>query len=224
MAKKPESAEPTPPPGGEEPGQETASAPAVGAAEYDPKWLDALDEKHRADVNAWAEHYHKAKAAPAESELHGLRSEVGKLKKAADPETLALLEDHETMLAAMKDTALNFPGVTKEDVEGLKTARELQMFLRGMAKGRPAAGAPGAEDTDHERAEAWKAFLASRQPGSPKGKEEIEREPLLAGGAGGAVSDGEAILKALGQDGEIEVSPDQVAAGLKALRDPRRYR
>jgi hypothetical protein len=203
------------------PGPESPGAADAGAVSYDGQWLQKLDPRRMVDVNAWAEHYHKTKAGPIESELHGLRSEVGKLKKAADPDTLALMEDHDTMLEAMKESAMNFPGVVKEDVEGLKTARELQMFLRGMAKGRPAAGAAGAEVTS-ETAQAWKEFLASRQKGAGT-KQEAEREPLLGGGAGAPVSDGEAFLKELGMDGEIAVEPGKAQAALAALRNSRRY-
>ena len=140
-----------------------ANAPdgSKDAGDYDPQWLPQLDGKRKTDVDAWAEHYHQAKAKDMETELHGLRTKVGRLEKASDPDVIARLGDHETMLEDHKQAVISLYGVTEEDVKDASTVGELRMLMRGLTKSKPAATPPGS-DTDPATAEAWKSFMASR--------------------------------------------------------------
>lgn len=130
---------------------------------YDPQWLQNMDSKRKADVDAWAEHYHESKVKPIESEIQGLRTQVGQLKKATelDKEALVRLSDGEAMLEDHRQAVISLYGVTEEDVKHATTVGELRMLMLGLTKGRPVAAPPGGT-TDPETAEAWKSFMASR--------------------------------------------------------------
>lgn len=161
------------------PGQESptpAPPPPAGnapAGEYDPRWLESLDERRMADVQAWGEHYHSTKVKGVDAELQSLRTQLGVAKKAADPAIVAMLGDHDTFLTELKQAAATLYGISEEDVKEAQTVRELRLLMRGLrtAQGGRAPAPPAAEAQT-----AMKEFIASRQPSG------AAREPMVRAG------------------------------------------
>ena len=157
-----------------------AAAPQIPAAEtpkpdaqqgdYNPQWLEGLDGRRKADVDAWAEHYHLSKRKDSDTELQSLRTKLGVANKAADPAIVAMLGDHDTFLDELKQAAVTLYGVADEDVKEATTIRELRLLVRGLrtasgSKQKAAAAAPA--DADPATQQLWEEFKASRGGGKP---------------------------------------------------------
>jgi hypothetical protein len=148
------------------------------ASGYNSGWIQRLEGQPLTDAQAWAEEYHQTRIKPMEVELHGLRTENGRLKKASDPDMVARLGDHQAVLEDMKETATSLYSVTSEDMKDTTTLGELRNLLRGMAKAKAVGGNQSGANIDPAIQEAFSAVNTSR---GVYGKTDVVREALPAG-------------------------------------------
>ena len=121
-------------------------------------WLQARTPDERGAIESFLA-FHKT---PLESELHGLRTEVGRLKKAADPAIAARLSDEERLVSDMKASAVSLYGVDPKDLEDVETLADMRLSLKWMTKGAPKTPAKTTDPADADAAtkDAWKAYFA----------------------------------------------------------------
>ena len=129
------------------------------------QWLQSFDARQRAAVDEYA----AFKAKPMESELHGLRTENGRLKKASDPIIASRLGKEERLVELLRASAVALYGPEVED--DLKDIDNLESFstaLRFLSRGvrKTDQKANPAADADKATQEAWKEFLATRNAGA----------------------------------------------------------
>lgn len=159
-----------------------AVAPTAPGGDFDPTaWLQGLDARQRTAIDEYADF----KAGPLKTELHGLRTEKGRLQKAADPVHVARLSNEERMVEQMKSAAVSLYGVDAKDLEDIETIDALSTALRFITRvPKPASKSDPAQGADAATQEAWKQFLAQRQA-SPQGL----RPPLAPTGGGGIAAE-----------------------------------
>lgn len=150
----------------EQPVAQTQPAPEAKPADgaFDPAaWLGGLSAEQKAVIDEYATH----RVKPVESELHGLRSEVGRLKKAADPDTQARLRDTDSILTAMKAATISLYGQdVADDIKDIEDFSALATALKFLSKsGKTAAAAPKQEGVPAPE-NGVDAFLKARQ-GAP---------------------------------------------------------
>ena len=149
------------------------------------QWRNSLDDRHMPAF----EEYAGIKAKPLQTELQGLRTEVGRLKRTADPAMVAMLGEHDAFLDELKQAAVTLLGLPEEEVKDAATVRELRFAARGrIARLKDASAIPAdpAAKADPATQEAWKEFQAARQTATTKGAANTRLGPeAMAGGRGG---------------------------------------
>ena len=174
----------------EPPSTEPTTQPNAPVAEgaqggdFNPtEWLSARTPQERAAIDEYA----AFRVKPLESEKHGLVSEVGRLRKAADPAIVARLSNEERLLEQHKAAAIALYGVKAADLEDIDSVDGLNVALRFMAKAaKPEAPAkaqvPAGADPD-----TWAEFMAFKAQTAPAKRVGAAGEPTsnARGGAPG---------------------------------------
>ena len=137
------------------------ATPANGAAAPENafdlgKWRASLDERHTPAFEKYADDKYA-------SQVHGLQTEVGRLKKASDPAIVARYGQVETIIERLRSIAVrNYGADVADDLKGIDTIEALDTALYFLEKGRGAA--PKAIDPtasmDAATKVRWAAFQA----------------------------------------------------------------
>lgn len=164
--------------------EQAQEAPPQGGApeggDFNPaEWLQGLDQQRRSVIDEYAEF----KARPLATENHGLKTELGRLKKAADPAIVARLGAEEQFVERLRQATVALYGSDVEEdlkdidsIDGFATA--LRFLQKGRAQAQPAPAAPAA-NADPDTQKAWEEFLASRYGGQNGAAQNGDGPPRL---------------------------------------------
>jgi hypothetical protein len=157
--------------------------PSPEGSEFDSgTWLQGLDQRQRSAIDEYA----AFKAKPVESEMHGLRSEVGRLKKATDPAVMARLGHEERLVEQAKTMAVAiFGNDVADEIKDMETLDEISVAFRFLSKGRQPAAPAAPIPADRETQDAFAEFLASRQANGetrPRNGAAVERMANVGSG------------------------------------------
>lgn len=203
---------------GEMPEQENQTAPTTAPSPESPpagdqggvvspdQWFQSLDQQGQAHARAIAEAFHATQAKSLETELHGLRSEKGRLSKAADPVIAARLGQEERIVELLRGSAITLYGQeVEEDLKDIDNLDGLATALKFLSKGsRKAAPADPSSSADPATQDAWKAFQASRNGNANAANGAQRTEEFASGRAAGVATTSDKDFIRAYADGEVD--------------------
>ena len=154
-----------------------APTPAPGGDFNPTQWLQARSEQERQAIDEYVAFSKKS----LESELHGQKTEVGRLRKASDPVHAARLAKEEAIVGRMKAAAVSLYGVDAKDLEDIDTIDAFETAMRFIPKGqpKPVVKAEAPAGVDQSDWQGYLAYKAGQAPPSPA------RPPLAPANGGG---------------------------------------
>lgn len=138
----------------------TAPAPSPSQSEvqsqddgYDPQWMTKLTPRHKSDLEEFS------KTLPAHRELESAKASIARREKwgNATRDEIERILDNESELGEAKQLLISLGIATKDDLEDLRTHRELRIKLSGRKASAPAT--PGSKDGEENpffsQLDAW---------------------------------------------------------------------
>lgn len=167
----------------------TAPAPSPSQSEatsqddgYDPQWMTKLTPRHKSDLEEFS------RTLPAHKELESAKASIARREKwgNASRDEIERILDNESELGEAKQLLIDLGIATKDDLEDLRTHRELRIKLSGRKASAPAAAKAGSQDGEENpffsQLDAW----AKARGIAPKpARSEADGEWKVPGGGGG---------------------------------------